>query len=266
MPDVPDPTSQDEVAARLRSAGSVFAEEEADLLVAQLAGDELELAVQDRVAGEPLEHILGWAEFAGLRVVVRPGVFVPRRRTQLLLEQALANLPRHGLLVELCCGSAAIATAVAAGRADVSVLASDVDERAVSCARENLERYGGQVVVGDVASGVPDELVGRIDVLVANAPYVPTAQLAMMPSEARHHEPVRALDGGTDGTRIQDRVAAAAVSLLAPTGVVLVEASRSEAEQTAARMLWRGFAPEIVLDDELDATCVVGRRARGTDR
>ncbi|WP_185996130.1 putative protein N(5)-glutamine methyltransferase [Nocardioides campestrisoli] len=265
MADVADAGARAEVAARLRSAGSVFAEEEADLLLAELDGDELELAIQDRVHGEPLEHILGWAEFAGLRVAVHPGVFVPRRRTELLLEQALAHLPRHGLLVELCCGSAALATAVAAGRADASVLASDLDRAAVDCARENLERYGGQVVTGDIASGVPEQLWGRVDVVVANAPYVPTRQLGLMPAEARLHEPVLALDGGPDGTRVQDRVVAAAVELLSPTGVVVVEASRSEAEQTAARMVWRGFIPDVVLDDDLDATCVVGRRSLPPD-
>ncbi|WP_204163983.1 putative protein N(5)-glutamine methyltransferase [Nocardioides solisilvae] len=261
MSDAPDLAGRDEVAARLRSSGSVFAEEEADLLVGELSGQDLEAAVMDRMAGEPLEQILGWADFAGLRIAVHPGVFVPRRRTQLLLEQVLAHLPRHGLLVELCCGTAAVSTAVAAGRADVSVLASDVDPLAVACARENLERYGGQVVRGDIATGVPDQLLGQVDVVAANAPYVPTAQLALMPSEARLHEPLRALDGGPDGTRVQDRVGAAAVSLLAPTGVVVVEASRAEAEQTAARLLWRGFTPEVVVDDDLDATCVVGRRA-----
>jgi len=257
----PEPLTLEAVAARLRAAGSVFAEEEAELLLRELDGPDLDLAVLDRIAGEPLEQILGWAEFAGLRIVVHPGVFVPRRRTVLLLEQALAHLPRHGVLVELCCGSAAVATAVAAGRADVTVHASDIDERAVACARENLEQYGGRVARGDIGDGVPEELVGRADVVGANAPYVPTDQIALMPSEARDHEPVEALDGGPDGTRMQDRVVAAATRLLTPTGVVVVESSRTQAETTASRMLWRGFTPSVVVDDELDAACVAGRRA-----
>lgn len=256
-----DPEQRDQVAARLRAAGSVFAEEEADLLLSELSGTELELAVADRTAGEPLEHILGWAEFAGLRILVHPGVFVPRRRSVLLLEQALAHLPRHGVLVELCCGTAAIATAVAAGRADVTVHASDIDPAAVACARENLEQYGGRVGLGDLGAAVPPELVGRVDVVVANAPYVPTGQIDLMPREARRHEPLAALDGGPDGTRMQDRVVAAAVELLAPSGVVIVESSRVQAETTASRMLWRGFTPRVVVDDELDATCVVGSRS-----
>ncbi|WP_101524524.1 putative protein N(5)-glutamine methyltransferase [Nocardioides houyundeii] len=257
----PDWLDRDAVTDRLRTAGCVFAEEEADLLLAQFTGPELELAVLDRMAGEPLEHILGWAEFAGLRIAVGPGVFVPRRRSVLLLEQALAHLPRHGVLVELCCGAGALAAAVAGGRADATVHASDIDERAVACARENLEPRGGQVHQGDMESGLPTALAGRVDVVVANAPYVPSGQIDLMPVDARDHEPLIALDGGPDGTRMQDRVVAAATRLLAPAGVVVVEASRTQAEATAARMLWRGFAAEIVTDDEVSGTCVVGRRS-----
>ena len=249
-----------EVAARLRDSGSVFAEEEAELLLAQFDGADLTAAVLDRVAGEPLEHILGWAEFAGVRIHVGAGVFVPRRRSEILLQQALAHLPRHGLLVELCCGAAPVATAIAGARADATVFASDHDPVAVACARLNLEPLGGHAEVGDLAAAVPRDYVGRVDVLVANAPYVPTDEIAMMPSEARLHEPTDALDGGPDGTSVQDRVAAAARPLLGPTGVVIIETSRSQADTTASRMLWRGFVPEIVLDDDVDGTCVVGRR------
>ncbi|WP_426244437.1 putative protein N(5)-glutamine methyltransferase [Nocardioides sp. LHG3406-4] len=249
-----------EVAARLRESGSVFAEDEAELLLAQFAGADLAAAVLDRVAGEPLEHILGWAEFAGVRIQVGPGVFVPRRRSELLLHQALEHLPRHGLLVELCCGAAPVATAMATARADATVFASDYDPVAVDYARLNLDPLGGRAEVGDMAASVPQEYVGRVDVLVANAPYVPTDEIALMPSEARLHEPTAALDGGPDGTNLQDRVAAAARPLLAPTGVVIIETSRRQADTTASRVLWRGFVPEVVLDDEVDGTCVVGRR------
>lgn len=249
-----------EVAARLRSSGSVFAEDEAELLLAQFEGSELAAAVLDRVGGEPLEHILGWADFAGVRIQVGPGVFVPRRRSEILLQQALAHLPRHGLLVELCCGAAPVATAIAGARIDATVFATDLDPAAVECARLNLEPLGGRAEVGDMADAVPEAYVGRVDVLVANAPYVPTDEIAMMPSEARLHEPTQALDGGPDGTSLQDRVASVARPLLSPSGVVIIETSRRQADTTASRMLWRGFVPEVVLDEEVDGTCVVGRR------
>lgn len=260
MSATPESRLRDDVAAQLRRSGSVFAEDEADLLVAQFEGDELVNAVQDRMRGEPLEHILGWVEFAGLRLDVEPGVFVPRRRTVVLFEQALAHLPRHGVCVELCCGIAPVATAIAAARSDASVHASDVDELAVRCARVNLEPLGGRVRCADIDGGVPADVRGRVDVLVANAPYVPTAQLDLMPREARSHEPLAALDGGPDGTSVLARVVRCAGDVLAPSGVVVVESSRPQAAAVSDLFDDAGFTAQIVLDEDLDATCVVGRR------
>ncbi len=109
------------VVGRLRAAGCVFAEDEAQLLFAQAeTAGELAGLVQRRVAGLPLEHVLGWAEFAGLRVVVEPGVFVPRHRTELLVREAAALASEMAisgsalLVVDLCCGSGAVGTALAA--------------------------------------------------------------------------------------------------------------------------------------------------------
>ncbi|WP_369827264.1 hypothetical protein [Cryobacterium sp. N19] len=98
------------ITAQLRAAGCVFADEEAALLlsVAQSPGD-LAAMVARRVDGLPLEQILGWAEFCGLRILVDPEVFVPRRRTEFLVTQALALCPRDALVVDLCCGSGAVA-------------------------------------------------------------------------------------------------------------------------------------------------------------
>lgn len=252
-------SARDTVAARLRGSGSVYAEEEADLLLDRFAGPELEAAVRERLAGVPLEHIVGWAQFADLRIAVAPGVFVPRRRTELLLELALANLPPRGTLVELCCGAAAVATAVATRRTDVAVHASDLDPVSVACARRNLEPVGGRVGQGDIDSGVPPELAGAVDVLVANAPYVPTEQIGLMPTEARDHEPRLALDGGADGTAVQARVVAAAGRLLRPGAVLLLECAASQAEATAALMVQGGLTPRVMRDEARAATCVVGR-------
>ena len=97
-----------DIVSTLRNAGCVFAEDEARLLI-EAAADPAELArlVERRVAGIPLEQLLGWAEFAGLRIVVEPGVFVPRRRTELLVAEAARRAPPHATVVELCCGSGA---------------------------------------------------------------------------------------------------------------------------------------------------------------
>jgi len=261
------------VAARLRAAGSVFAEEEAELL-ASAAADPAVLAamVERRVAGEPLEAIVGWATFCGLRIAVAPGVFVPRRRTELLVAEALAivryeSAPisgssgafRSGLptVVELCCGTAAVATAIAAGTSpELKIHAADLDPRATACARENLGARG-RVHTGDLYEALPTDLRGRVDVLVANAPYVPTDAIAMMPPEARDHEPRSALDGGTDGLAVQRRIISDAREWLSPRGHLLIETSRHQAGGSVAACEAAGLAARVVTDDELDATAVV---------
>ncbi|WP_226759799.1 putative protein N(5)-glutamine methyltransferase, partial [Arthrobacter sp. SO3] len=226
----PDPS----VITRLRAAGCVFAEEEALLLAAAAATpDQLDALVEQRVSGLPLEHILGWAEFCGLRIEVDAGVFVPRRRTEFLVRQALqllseSNFPSRGtgtlpVVVDLCCGSGAVGSALAALARPLELHASDIDPAAVGCAARNIVPFGGTVHEGDLYEALPERLRGRIDILAVNAPYVPSAEIATMPQEARLHEPRVSLDGGTDGLHVQRRVAAAARQWLAPGGSLLIE-------------------------------------------
>jgi release factor glutamine methyltransferase len=252
------------VVARLRAAGCVFAEEEAAGLLAAATGSaHLASLVDRRVTGEPLEQVLGWTAFCGLRVAVQPGVFVPRQRTALLVERAVALLrgtPRTPLVVDLCCGSGAVGLAVATALGPVELHAADVDPVAVRCARRNLARVGGRVHRGDLYAALPAGLRGRVDQLAVNAPYVPSAAVALMPPEAREHEPRTALDGGPDGTDLQRRVAAGARHWLAPGGSLVVETSVRQAPHTLAAVERGGLRAELVRDDERDATVVVGSR------
>lgn len=262
--DLGDPAA---VVARLRAAGCVFAEEEAAaLLAAATSPAHLVALVGRRVAGEPLELVLGWAGFCGLRVAVEPGVFVPRQRTALLVEQAVALLrgtSRVPVVVDLCCGSGAVGLAVATGLGAVELHAADVDPVAVRCARRNVGPVGGRVHQGDLYAALPTGLRGRVDLLAVNAPYVPSAAVALMPPEAREHEPRTALDGGPDGTDLQRRVAAEAEHWLAPGGVLLVETSARQARRTAAAVGAAGLTAAVVRDDERDATVVVGTAPSG---
>ncbi|WP_204332406.1 putative protein N(5)-glutamine methyltransferase [Geodermatophilus sabuli] len=255
MPAVPEA-----LVARLRAAGCVFAEEEAAALTAADGGPEqLEDRVARRVAGEPLELVLGWAEFCGLRIAVAPGVFVPRRRTGLLVDRAVEALHgRPGVVVDLCCGTGAVGAAVAAAVGPIELHAADVDPTAVRCAERNLAPVGGRVHRGDLYAALPPDLRGRVAVIAANAPYVPTTEIALMPPEARDHEPHSALDGGADGVDLHRRVAAGALGWLAPGGTLLVETSRRQAPLTAAAVVAGGLAAAVVRDDDRDATVVVG--------
>ena len=265
-----------EVVTRLRAAGCVFAEEEAAVLAASAASPaELDAMVGRRADGEPLEQVVGWAEFAGLRVLVDPGVFVPRRRSEFLVEVAvsLASPAVPRVVVDLCCGTGALGLAVASRLASpdglrlagVGLHAADLDPAAVACARRNVEPAGGHVYAGDLFAPLPGSLRGRAGVLICNAPYVPTTEIAFMPAEARDHEALMALDGGADGLAILRRAASDAGAWLAPGGVLLVETSERQAPLMASVMTAAGLTAQVHEDDESGATVVTGVRPGDRD-
>lgn len=205
------------------------------------------------MAGVPLEQVLGWAELCGLRLHLDEGVFVPRARTELLVDLAV-GLSGWGVIVDLCCGSGAVG-AVVADVSEAEVYAADVDPVSVACARRNLPPE--RVFQGDLYDALPDHLRGRVDVLVANAPYVPTDAIATMPLEAREHEPLVALDGGADGVELHRRIAAGVRDWLAPGGHLVIETGRHQAPLTVAACEASGLRARIVIDDDLEATAVV---------
>jgi release factor glutamine methyltransferase len=232
-----------DIVARLRAAGCVFAEEEAAILIDAADGpDALQELLERRIAGLPLEHVVGWAEFCGRRIAVEPGVFVPRRRTEFLVERAAARTPRPAVVLDLCCGSGALGAALNDRAGPLELYATDIEPAAVRCARRNVE---GQVFEGDLFAPLPASLRGRIDVLLANVPYVPAEAIALMPPEAREYEPRVALDGGSDGLDVLRRVAADAAGWLAPGGCVLVEVGDAQVPAAVAAFTRGGFVAEV---------------------
>jgi release factor glutamine methyltransferase len=249
------------VAARLRAAGCVFAEDEARILLdAADTSTDLEALVAARCAGTPLEHVVGWTLFCGLRVSTAPAVFVPRRRTEYLVECAVPLVGRGACLVDLCCGTGAIGLAIATRAGPLELHAVDVDPAAVGCARANLAAVNGTAYCGDLFDALPTRLRGRVDVVVANAPYVPTDAIEFMPPEARLHEPRFALDGGADGLAISRRIIAAAPRWLRPGGAVVLETGVATAQVAAAAMHESGLVADVCTDEERAATVVIGRR------
>lgn len=252
----PESGSLHELTDHLRAAGCVRAEDEAVLILAD--GRDPVRLLERRVAGEPLEQVLGWAAFAGRRYAVRPGVFVPRPRSALLASAGAAALPPGGLLVDLCCGVGAIAGAVLDRVPSAQAWAVDLDPVAVACARENLP--GVRVLEGDLDAPLPRRLRGVVDVLIANAPYVPSAEVDLLPHEAREHEAREALDGGADGLAVHRRIAAAAPTWLAPEGVLLVEVAEAQASLLADVYAGSGLRAAVRVQD---GTAVISGRREG---
>ncbi|HET6818369.1 MAG TPA: putative protein N(5)-glutamine methyltransferase [Mycobacteriales bacterium] len=242
---------------RLRAAGCVFAEDEVALLASVAQSDgELDAMVARRADGVPVEQIVGWAEFCGLRVAVEPGVFVPRRRTERLAKAAAARASSGSVVVDMCCGSGAVGLAVATLVPGVHLHAVDIDAAAVRCARRNLATVGGQVYEGDLFRPLSVGLLGAVDVLTVNAPYVPTDRIPLLPPEARLHEPMVALDGGADGLDVHRRVAAAVPLWLAPGGTLLAECNREQAPTLSEVYATTGGTVEIEVDDETQTAIV----------
>nr|WP_221376563.1 putative protein N(5)-glutamine methyltransferase [Actinoplanes polyasparticus] len=241
---------------RLRAAGCVFAEEEVAVLRDAASDDAtLGVLVDRRARGEPLEQVVGHADFAGIRVRLRPGVFVPRVRSRLLVELAAAHHP--GVLLDLCCGSGALGLAVRHRRPHVELHAADLDPTATACARDNGVP---RVYQGDLFAPLPPALHHRVDVLLANVPYVATAHLPFLPSEARDHEPRTALDGGRDGLDIFRRVAGSAPIWLADGGVLLSEVTEAQERPAIEALRKSGLDGEVIWDEDLDARVIRARK------
>jgi release factor glutamine methyltransferase len=250
----------EEIVTRLRAAGCVFAEDEAALLLETARDDEeLESMVARRVEGLPLEHVLGWVEFAGRRYSIGPGVFVPRPRTEFLVREVAKLAPEKAVLLDLCCGSGAVGAALAEAIGAAELHASDDDPAAVACARQNVEN----VYLGDLYDGLPESLKGRVDVLVVIAPYVPTDAIALLPHEARDFEPLSTLDGGADGLDVLRPVISAAAEWLAPAGLLATEVSEGQVRALVELVAAAGLESTVIRDDDLDATVVVVRRSYG---
>ncbi len=259
------------ITERLRAAGCVFAEDEAALLFgAGATGAGLQRLVAERASGRPLEYVLGWAEFRGLRIPVTDGVFVPRRRSELLgrlaVDAARAGTRQHPrksvLVVDLCCGAGALGAAVASAVPGVRLHSADIDPAAVACAARSTAPFRGQVHTGDLFDPLPRALLGHLDVLIANAPYVPTGEIDLMPADARLYERPVALDGGDDGLSVLRRIVGEGRDWLAPAGSLLMECAGHQATVLADLVTAAGRSARIEQDDELGATVVIARRGR----
>lgn len=245
----------DDLVARLRAAGCVFAEEEATEIRRVLGDADPAAVVEARAVGVPLEQALGRARFGGVDVVLGPGVFVPRHRAAVLAAVAAQEAPGARTAVDLGCGSGALAAALTRLLPRAAVHACDVDGAAVTAAGANGATFGFAVHLGDWWDALPAALLGRVDLAVAYLPHVPTGMLDTIPRDFREHEPARTVDGGADGLLPFRHVLAAAPRWLAP-GAVLVTLVAEE-QVPAALAATDGWAATVRDQEEDDAVLVL---------
>jgi release factor glutamine methyltransferase len=211
-------------------------------------------SIERRAAGEPLQYVTGEMPFRHVVLKVRPGVFIPRPETEVLVDEVLAALEgvRDPVVVDLCTGSGAIAISIAHERADARVYATELVEETARVARENAERCGVSdrvtVLTGDLFAPLPEELREAVHAVASNPPYIPTADLAGLPQEVGGFEPGVALDGGADGLDTVRRIVADARSWLAPGGALVIETDTSTTKTAVNEMAAWYEGTEVVRD------------------
>jgi len=259
----------DAATTALEAAGLASARVDAEWLLAGLLGvgraavrlelaepvpapiaERYAVAVRRRAGREPLQRILGWEDFRGVRVRLTNAVLVPRPETEMLVEWALALLPEPGdrrlLAIDVGTGSGCIACALACERPDLDVIAVDVSPAAAAVARDNARALGVAERVRVVAADLLECVRGlRADLIVSNPPYLPTATVPELEPEVRAHEPRLALDGGPDGLALIRRIAATARGCLKPSGALALETA-GDAQAEAAAALLRGARLQAV--------------------
>ena len=252
--------AESDASARLAAGGFLAPDDEAAELVAAAGddGSQLEAFLARRLTGEPLAWITGATTFCGVRVLVDTGVYVPRWHTEALALSAVERLPEHGVAVDACTGSGAIAVVLGTCRPAARVVATDIDQRCVDCARRN----GVDTVLGDLLASLPRALEGVVDVLTAVVPYVPTTELPFLQRDTFTFESTLAYDGGRDGGRLLRRLVRASARFVRPGGVLLLELGGRQASLISGALEAAGYgAVRELTDDDGDVRGVEAFRA-----
>lgn len=238
------------LVSQLEDAGFVAAHEDAADLLAAAVGDpkRLDALVKRRLSGEPIAWIVGHTTFCDIDIRIDTGVYVPRWQTEPLVRRAIGRLPAHGVAVDLCTGSGAVACVLAKARPHARVVATDIDNASVLCAKAS----GVEAYTGDLFSPLPRALVGQVDVIIGSVPYVPTAALPLLQRDTFTFESTRAYDGGPDGLNTLRRVVAESPMFLRPGGYLLLELGGNQADLLAPDLAASGFdGPTVLRDDAI---------------
>ena len=221
--------------------------------------DAMREGVRRRGAGEPLQYVTGEMPFRHIVLRCERGVLIPRPETEVLVDAALEALDERGgeapLALEIGTGTGCIALSLASEHEGLRVIATDLSLVAVRLATRNRDALGlagvVDVVECDLADGVPEQLMGRFDLLVSNPPYIPSDVLRQeVPAEVKDHEPELALDGGPDGLNVFRRILALAPRVLASGGTLCLELFEGNVGQAAELVRAHGGWEDVrVLED-----------------
>ena len=216
--------------------------------------------VRERLKGSPIQYVTGTAAFRNLELCVGSGVLIPRPETEIVVEVALDLLAaQDGRILDLGCGSGAIAIAICSERPTVRAIASDIDRMALSIVSENAQRHGVTDRVALVCGDLLEPFAGesaQLDAIISNPPYIATAEIQQLQPEVRDHEPHHALDGGADGLECYRRIADSATDLLVQGGAVVLEVGDGQVPAVT------GLLEESDAYDQIEARCDLS----GTER
>jgi release factor glutamine methyltransferase len=257
----------DAAATALAAAGVGSPRTDAELLAAHAAGtergrltftdagpefrDRYDVLVAARAKRVPLQHLTGIAAFGPVTVHVGPGVFIPRPETEAMLEWAAAQrLSAQAVIVDLCTGSGALALALSECWPDARIIAADDSEDALQYARRNLAGTGVELIRADVTRpGLLTELDGRVDLLVANPPYIPDG--ATLEPEVAQHDPPHALFGGPDGMVVIHHIVELAARWLRDGGCCAVEHDDTTSARTVEAFTRAGRFEDVTARHDL---------------
>ncbi len=205
--------------------------------------EAFELLLQRRTTREPLQWILGSADFYGLELLVRPGVLIPRPETERLVEVALERLPKRGRVIDVGCGSGAIALTLKHERLDLEVFATDINPEAVRLTLENAARLKLEVQV--IQTSLLENVPGSFDAIISNPPYLPSTD-ALEPEVQL--EPKEALFSGVDGLQLARTLAVQAVQYLEPNGFLALELDPRNAPVFVSELERSGWSARLEAD------------------
>jgi release factor glutamine methyltransferase len=224
----------EEIRLLAAATGRTIAEVRSGVNLTAAERHAVDLLARRRVAGEPLQYLEGTVDFAGLELVVDSRVLIPRPETEYLTELLARTAPPPRLIVDLCTGSGALALTLKKQFPESKVVGTDISPEALAVAALNSDRNRLEVEwrLGDLFDALPPEFSGRIDLLVANPPYVSEADWAGLPVDVRH-EPRHALVAGPDGLEKIEVILNGLDEWLAAGGSAWIEVGDSQSERLA---------------------------------